>query len=505
MRTKNSIKNATISFIMNFFSIFIGFIAQKIFVYSLGKEYLGINGLFNNVLSVLCVIELGFGATVIYHLYKPIAENNKEYINVLLKFYKKTYRIIAFVIFILGILVMPFLKNIIGEVSITENIYLLFFMALIDVVFSYVLTYKRSILYANQKTYIVNLVHLGYIFLVNFIEIVLLLTLKNYIIYLLIKIIFRVLENIIINIIANKMYPFILEKTEKELDKVIKNDIYKKIKGLLFHRIGGAVVLGTDNIIISKFIGITTVGLYSNYNMIISALTNLLGQIFSSITAGVGNLLVEADSKKAYSVYKNILFFDSWIYSFVGICVLCLAQPFIELWLGDDFLLPFSVLVVLVFNFYIYGMRKTNAVFKDAAGIFYEDRYIPIFESITNIILSVILVKKIGLEGVFIGTSISTMILFLYSYPVFVYKKLFNNSYKEFILIHLKYVIISIITAIITYLIVNRIQLQSNLLTIIFNGLICCIVPNLIYFCIFFKTSEFLYYKNIIFSGLKKK
>ncbi len=505
MRTINSIKNAIISLIMNFFSILVGFVAQRVFIYSLGKEYLGINGLFNNVLSVLCVVELGFGATVVYHLYKPISENNKEYINILLKFYKKTYRIIATFIFTLGILIMPFLKDIIGEVNIQENIYLLFFLALVDVVLSYLLTYKRSILYANQKNYIINLVHLGYIFGVNIIEIILLLNFKNYILYLLVKIIFRVLENLIINIIANKMYPFILEKTDKKLDKEVKNDIYKKIKGLLFHRIGGAIVLGTDNIIISKFIGITTVGLYSNYSMIITSLTNLLGQIFSSITAGVGNLLVENDLKKSYTVYKNILFFNSWIYSLVGIFLLCLLQPFIVLWLGKEFLLPMVVVIILVINFYIQGMRKTNAVFKDAAGIFYEDRFIPILESAVNIIVSVLLVKKMGLIGVFLGTSISSMILFLYSYPIFVYKKLFRNSYSEFIFIHLKYFIISIITAIITYFFVTRIQIKSNLLTLIFNCLICCIIPNLIYLCAFFKTSEFKYYKNILLQVLKKK
>lgn len=502
MRSSNSIKNAVIAALMNVITILVGFIAQKIFVLSLGNEYLGINGLFNNVLSMLAVVELGFGSAIIYHLYKPIAENNKKEINILMKFYKKTYRIIAIVIFALGVLIMPFLQYIIGELTIKDNLHCLFFLALIDIVASYLLTYKRSILYANQKTYITNLVHIVYIILMNTCEIIFLLVTKNYIYYLLIKICFRVLENIIITIIANKMYPFICEKTSDEIDDATKKDIFLKVKGLLFHRIGGSLVLGTDNIIISNILGVVTVGLYSNYNMIISSVSNLFGQAFSSITATIGNLLIENDREKSYRVYKNILFINSWIYCFAGACILCLMEPFICIWMGNDYLLSFSVLIVLVINFYIQGMKKTSVGFKEAAGIFYEDRYVPLIESAINIVASIGLAKLFGLVGVFIGTFLSSMALFLYSYPIFVYKKLFNRKYIDFIKEHLKYLIISIITVFVTVIIVKQISIANEFVTLIINAIICLIIPNIIYALIFYKTDEFKYYfelaKNII-------
>lgn len=505
MRANNSIKNAIIAAIMNVVTILVGFISQKIFIITLGNEYLGINGLFNNILSMLAVVELGFGSAIVYHLYKPIAENNEKEICLLMRFYKKTYNIIAFVILILGICILPFIKYIIGDVSITDNLYFLFFLALIDIVASYLLTYKRSILYADQKTYVTNIVHIGYVVFMNILEIIFLLNFRNYAVYLIIKIIFRILENLVITAIANKKYPFITQKTREELDSNIKSDIYKKVKGLLFHRIGGTLVFGTDNVIISKIFGVVTVGIYSNYNMIINAVSNLFGQVFSSIMATIGNLLIENQKNKSYQVYKNILFINSWLYNLAGICILCLMKPFIILWLGNEYLLPYSVLIVLVINFYVQGMRKTSINFKEAAGIFYEDRFIPIIESLINIIASIILAKIFGLIGVFIGTIVSSLVLFLYSYPVFVYKKLFNRKYSEFIKEHLKYFIISVIITVITALLINCINVSNLILQLVINALICIIIPNIIYVVIFRKTEEFKYYFNLLKQLLGKK
>ena len=172
MRSKNSIINAIAAIVMYIVTILASFLTQRIFIRTLGNEYLGLNGLFNNILSMLAVVELGFGTAVIYNLYKPIADKDEKKINALMNFYRKTYNAISIVIFVLGICILPFLENIVGKVSIKENIKFLFILALIDVVVSYLLTYKRSILYSNQKTYIVNIVHIGYTILVNILEII---------------------------------------------------------------------------------------------------------------------------------------------------------------------------------------------------------------------------------------------------------------------------------------------------------------------------------------------
>lgn len=504
MRSQNSIKNTIVSMIMSIITILIGLITQKIFIKILGTEYLGINGLFTNILSMLAIAELGIGSAIIYSLYKPIAENDKEKIKSLIEFYKKSYRIIALIVTIIGICVIPFLGKIVGETNIQENITFLYILFLFDTVASYLLTYKRSILYASQKTYIINIVHILYLILMNTLQIAILILTKNYIAYLSIKIIFRILENVVITIIANKMYPYIKEKNVAKIDKETQQSIIKKVKGLIFHKVGSFIVLGSDNIIISTFLGVATVGLYSNYNTILQAVNNLFSQVFSAITASVGNLLVEKEQEKSYKIYKNMLFINSWMYSFSAIAILCLMEPFIRIWIGGQYLLSYGVLVILSINFYVQGMRKTSNTFKEAAGIFHEDRFVPIIESIINIMASIIFLKIFGLAGVFLGTVTSSLVLFLYSYPVYVYKKLFKRSYFQFLKEHLKYLAVSILCAVITTFIIRNITIDNNFMQLIANGIIVIIVPNLIQYIIFRKREEFAYVKNMIIKMKEK-
>lgn len=451
-------------------------------------------------------MNFGFGNAIIFHLYKPIAENNEKEIAILVRFYKKVYTIIASVVFVLGIIIMPFIKNIVGEVSIKENINFLFFLALIDIVASYLLTYKRSVLYADQKNYVVNIVHIFYTIIMNIVEIFLILITKNYILYLIVKIVFRTLENVVINSIVNKMYPYINSKLYNEsLDKTTREDIGKKVKGLLFHKIGSSIISGTDNIIISKIIGVVTVGIYSNYNLIIMAVNNVIIQVFNSILSVIGNLLIENDKNKSYDIYKKIQFVNSWICCLAATCILCLIQPFIILWLDSNYLLEFSVVIVLAINFYVTGMRRTNHTFKEAAGIFYEDRFVPIIEVVLNITVSIILGKYFGLIGVFIGTLFSSAALFLYSYPVYVYKKLFGKSYLEFLKEFCGYLILSLGSMWITYKITTLIVTSSSMVRLIVNAVICIIVPNVMYFICFRRSEEFKYYIDVIKSFWKKE
>lgn len=504
MRSQNSIKNTIVSILMSIITILIGLVTQKIFIKILGTEYLGLNGLFTNILSMLAIAELGIGSAIIYSLYNPIAENDKEKIKSLIGFYKKSYRIIALIVAIIGICVVPFLEKIVGQTDIQESITFLYLLFLFDTVASYLLTYKRSILYASQKTYIINIVHILYLVLMNTLQIVMLVLTRNYIAYLVIKIIFRIIENVVITIIANKMYPYIKEKNVKEIDKQTKNSIILKVKGLIFHKIGSFVVLGSDNIIISTFLGVATVGLYSNYNTILQAVNNLFSQVFSSITASVGNLLAEKEKEKSYKIYKNMLFINSWMYSFSAIAILCLMEPFIKIWIGEQYLLSYGVLVILSINFYVQGMRKTSNTFKEAAGIFHEDRFVPIMESMINIVTSIAFLKVWGLAGVFLGTVTSSLILFLYSYPVYVYKKLFNRTYWQFLKKHSKYLIISAICGIITVVITKNIKLNNNFIQLILNGIIVVIVPNLLQYLIFRKREEFEYTKSMVINMLQK-
>ena len=498
MRSTNSIKNAITAVVSNIVTILIGIVSQAIFIKTLGAEYLGINGLFTNIVSMLGIVELGIGSAIIYNLYEPIAKDDTEKIKSLMNFYKKSYRIIAVIVFIIGMMVIPFLKNIVGNVSIDINIEFIYSLFIIDVVASYLLTYKRSILYANQKTYITNIVHIGYLIVMNTLQIVILLIAKNFIVYLIIKIICRILENVVITIIANRKYPYINEKNVKKIDKKTTKDIVKKVKGLIFHKVGSFVVLGTDNIIISKFLGVVTVGLYSNYNMIIQAVSNLFLQVFDSLTASVGNLLVENNCEKSYEIYKNMLMMNSILFTFATTEIICLIEPFIKVWIGEQYLLSKVVLIILMVNFYIQGMRKTCLVFKMAAGVFHEDRYFPIIESIINIVVSVILVKIIGLPGVFLGTIVSTLPVILISYPKYVYIPLFHKSFWNYIKENVYYYILAFLTVSIAMFVTSYISINNLILKLIVNAITSSIIFAVMQYIFFHNKSEYKYLMNML-------
>lgn len=501
MRTKNSLKNVFSSIFSNILNIVFGLIAQMIFIKELGSEYLGLNGLFNNIISMLGIAELGIGSAIVYNLYKPIAENNEKLIVQLMSFYKKCYHTIFLVVLTLGLALFPLLKYIIdfSSVTIDVNIYIIYFLFLFDSCMSYLMSYKRSILYANQKNYIINVIHMLYLAIMNTFQIMFLMLFKNYYLYLLIKLIMRLLENILITIVSNKLYPFLVNsKIKDKLEKNVVDDIITKVKGSFFHKIGSFVIFGTDNIIISKYLGLVTVGLYSNYTLIINSVQSVFSQVISSTTASIGNLLVTESTEKYFDVFKKIRFINFWIASFSSTSILVIMDSFIAFWIGKNYILPTSILIVLVIIYYFNLSRSTYSVFKDAAGIQYEDRYIPIFESVLNIFFSIFLVKRIGLIGVFLGTVISGTVIWLYSFPKYIYKKIFKRNYTQYIVETLGYFCTFIIIAFITLLLSKIVIVKNILLSLLINMLICSIVPNLIIIIFYFKSENFRYCLNFL-------
>ena len=503
-RTIESIRNVGASILSTIISIVVGFVAQKIFINQLGIEYSGLNGLFSNIITMLSISELGIGTTIVYHLYKPIVEDDKNKIKSLMKFYKTSYRIIAMVIIISGLAITPLIPTLVGDTIVRDNLIIIYYLFLVDTVFSYLLSYKRSILYANQKNYYINLIHTVYLIVLNFLQILSLYITHNYYIYLIIKIVMRVIENVIITIIANRMYPYLNDKDIIKIDKETRNDIFKKIKALLFHQVGAFVVLGTDNILISMFFGVGTVGLYSNYNMIINAVNTLLSQIFKSVTASVGNLIVTSDEKKTYNIYSKIRFFNYWISVVTSVCILGIMSSFIKIWLGNEYLLSDFVLITLVISYYFMVMKKSISTFKEAACIVYEDRWIPIIESVTNIGFSIIFLKIFGLAGVFIGTIISSFILHFYSYPKYVYKRLFKKNIKNYFINCLKEILLFVFISIVTFINVKIAKVDNNIVNFIICLIVSFITPNIILFGIYHRDDNYLYYKEIIRKVIKK-
>lgn len=505
MRTKKSIRNATLSIIMNVIMILIGLVSQKIFLHILGTEYLGISGLFSNIISMLAIVELGIGPAIIYNLYRPIKENDTVKIKALINFYKKVYNIIAILIFILGILLIPLLPYILKDANIPENIVIIYILFLTDTFVSYLAAYKQSILYANQENYIINIIHIVYLIVMNFSQLFLLYLTENYYLYLITKIICRLLENVVISLVVLKKYPIFFIKNQEKVDSSTSKDILTRTKGLIFHKIGTFIVDGSDNIIISTFLGIKMVGLYTNYSLILNAVTNLTTQVFSAITSSVGNLLVSVNKEKNVEVFKNIYFINFVMATIISVGFLCCIQPFISIWIGKKYLLSSFIVITLAINLYIKILSRTMNTFKEAAGIFYEDRYVPILQSVINIIVSILLSYCLGLAGVFIGTIVSNLLLHLYSYPKYVYKQLFSNGVISYFKNFIKYLFIFILILVICYLITFVVIVNNVFLQLLLNIIISLILSITIIVVAFRKTSQFIYCKNLGVSMISRK
>lgn len=503
-RTKKAIKNTIWSTISYIISMVLGLIVQPIFIQTLGTEYLGLSGLFGNIFSMISLVELGVGSSIVYHLYKPVAENDVTRIKSLMQFYKKCYRIVAALILLISLITLPFLPLIVGDTTIEYPIVVaIFLLFMLDIVCSYLLSYKRSILYATQNNYIMDISHIIYIVLLDVVQIIVLFATHDYVLYLAIKVIFKILENLFVTLYVNKKFGQYCGQA-KALPKNVVKDIIKKVRGLLYHKIGVFLVAGTDNIIISMFLGVSTVGLYSNYNYIIATLNTAINQTFRSLISGVGNLIVTEKTDHVFRTYRRLNFLNLWFAIMATTGIYVVMESFISLWVGKEYILAHNVLVTLTVYEFVYLMKITPSIFKEGSGIFYEDRFVPILESVVNIGMSILLLQFFGLAGVFMGTICCHLITHVYTYPALVFKKVFHKKYADYFKIVIPELILAIICVVITAFISKMVVLGNPLLEVIKNILLTLAIPNIIIWIFYHEYDEYKYFKNMANKFLRK-
>ncbi|MFC4320706.1 lipopolysaccharide biosynthesis protein [Litchfieldia salsa] len=496
MRTKNSIINISAGLGNQLIITLLSFVSRTVFINSLGIEYLGINGLLTNIFAMLALAEAGIGSSIMYSLYKPVAENDQQKINVLMKLYRNAYLAIAIVILVLGLTLLPFLDLFIRDTS-ADNINVIYIIFLINTVIPYLYLHKNSFLNVSQKGYIVTAVYSVSSIVSTVLKIAILYYTQNYILFLLIESVITITTTIILASIVNRMYPFLKNKVVEKLDIETKQNIMRNVKAIVMQNIGVFLVFGTDNIIISSFISVAAVGLYSNYVMLIDICRTFINQIFNNIYHSVANLVAKENKEKIYNIYKVYYFLNFWLYSFFTIALAVLIEPFILLWLGKEYLMGQAVLIVLMIIFYERGMRNAITTVKTTAGIFHEDRYAPLCQAAVNLIISIILVKQIGIVGVFIGTMVSSLVVPFWTTPYLVYKKVFNKPLIEYFSKYFYFLCIGVCTYYVTSFISGFILLE-NLLGLFLKGVICLIIPNVVYTVIFYKTSECRYLYAIL-------
>lgn len=504
-RTDNAIKNTKITIICHTIFLVCSFVCRTIFTNKLGAEYLGIGGLFSNILTILSFAELGLGSTLVYRLYKPFAEDDYDKINLYVKLYKKIYNIIILIILIFGIAIIPFLGYLVDAPNVKESLILLYLLYLSQTITSYLFVYKKTLLTANQKDYIVSLFTEVSNVIMNVVQCLILIFFKDFVIYLLVAIIFGILNNVACSIYVDKKYIFLKNETSGKLSKEEINALKKDTKGLMMTKVASTAFSGTDNIFISAFIGIKYVGILLNYTLILSNINTLMNKVFSSITASVGNLAVsDNNGDKTESVLFKIFFVNTALYSYMCIGIGLLIGEFVtKYWLNDDYFLSNIIILLTVFELYIRSIHFPLYTTRNALGLFSQYKIIFVVAAILNIFLDFMLVKPLGVAGLIVATIICRGITYITDIYV-VYKFGFKKSSKKYYINLIKWLLFTFFCYIISFIIINLIS-KISILIFILKMLIITFIYILMFFIFYGNTDEMKFYINLIKSKLLKK
>ncbi len=494
-RIKNSKKNIINGIIFFLLTTLLTFFVRLLFVRYLNVKYLGINGLYSNILQILSLSEFGLGSIALAVLYKPIIDNDIPKINSLVKYFSKSYKIVSLLILLIGICLCPFLKYIVNSDLSDFDLVMFYLLFLFDTSISYIGVSNQILINADQKIYIIKNINLISIIIRDILQILVLIIFKNYYLYLIMQCFSTVLINILSYYKARKLYPFLREKNNQELDKKTKQNIISKMKGMFIYKLSVVIINSTDNIFISILLGLSVVGYYSNYALIITAISSFINIIISAIFSSIGNLTAGNDNEKKVYIFYKFVFIMQWLISVTSICLFILFNDFITLWIGKKFLISSLAVLSIVLDFYFKNIINPVWIYRETMGLFNEVRRVIVARSILNIILTWLLGYYIGLPGIFIATIISRLLTTVWKEPLIILKDHFNSPIKKYFLRQLFYIIIFSVTFIISFLIFDRFKVD-NYIEWIIKAVILFIFINLVYFIIFHKTDDYLYFKK---------
>lgn len=503
-RSANAAKNTFFAAFAFLIKTILSFLVRAIFIKYIAAEYLGLNGLFTNILNVLSLAELGIGNAIVYSMYKPIADNDIPKINSFVALYKKFYLIIGIAITIVGLSLIPALPKLIKDSpDIQVNLSVVYVLYLAQTVVGYFFAYRRSLIFAYQRNDIESKVNFLTTVLMSLSQIIILIFWQNYYAYIVAMVVFLTLDSLMVFLISFKMFPNIRGKA-LPLERIEKQTIIKNTGALAFHKLGYVAVFSTDSIIISIFLGSAVLGIYSNYTMVTSALLSVITIFVTSVRSSVGNMISTNTKEDVYKVYKALNFVHMWIVGFSTIGLICCFQDFIKILANSDsYKLPLFTVILICISFFLTSSRRMTDAFKECAGLFWNDKFKPLIESATNIILDLILVNIWGINGVLIATIVSTLIAPLWVEPYVLYKHYFKEKVRSYFVKYIVEAIIFVIIGVITFFLCWLIPI-SGWIGFLIKIVICIIFPNIVLISIYFRTSEFKYLFNIITKFFKK-
>ncbi len=432
MDKRKSILNISVSVGFKILTLIMVIIVKRFLIEACGNEINGLNALYLSIIGFLSVAELGVGSAITFCMYKPIVEGDNNTVSALYHLFRRTYLAIGGIILISGLAITPFMNFLAKDYDqLDVNLYFTFFLMLVSVVITYLYSCKTSLINAYKNNYITTAITSGGILLQYVLQIIVLVITKSFVWYLVCRIVAVIFQWIVTEIITRKKYTPIISNKQK-LTGSVKKELLKNIKAMFMHRVGYILVNTVDSVVISAFVGVVALGEYSNYTMVMTSLTEVLKLVFTSVTSVVGHFYVESnkDTAKKYNEVFHLLNSMLGIVFFLG--YYAIIDNLIAMLFSADLMVAKSITLVITLNGFVQFMRQSTLMFRDATGTFYNDRWKPLIEGFVNIVLSVLLVKQIGVIGVIASTIITNLLVCHIIEPYVLYRNAFNSSPRKF-------------------------------------------------------------------------
>ena len=510
-RTKNSILNVITSLGGQLLVTVLKFVVRTVFIYTLGKQYLGINGLFSEILTMLSLTELGIDTAINFKLYKPLAEGDDHRVRVLMKFYKTAYRVIGLVILAIGLCLIPALPYLIKDYASLEtlgiNAILIFILFLLQSVSSYLFfAYRSTVMKANQKKYVLDIADYAVTVVTYSAQILILVLLKDFVLYTATVIVFNIVKNLVNATIAKHYYPQFFAKETDKLSKEEIKDLFKDCGALFVYKVNNVVVKSTDNLVISAFIGLATVGQYSNYFLFYTTINSLLNKLYTAVKASMGNLFATSRVEKQYKFFQVMNYLSAVVFGTAGVGVAVCADELISTWVGADYVIAQPLAILVGTEILFHGLKINLGQIRSVSGVFRQMWFRPVLGIIINLGVSLLLVQFIGIYGVLLGTIAADVLANFLVDPMVIHKYSFNN-YKpvsEYYKKNLIYLLLLAAVAAIDLLICRHLFVGHGWLSVILHVVIVGISVPAVFIGIYWKTDENQYLMHLIKRVFKK-
>ena len=492
-------RNILFGYVGQLATALMSFVLRTIFIRNLSEQLLGINSLYTNILSILSMAELGIGTALNYSLYRPVAEHDTEKIKSYMQMYRKAYGVIAMVVAGIGLSIAPFLKYLVkkpGAITVRQMT-LYYFIFLFNTVSTYFVAYKYSLCNAEQKNYIQTNINTVTKLIVTGLQIAAVVLTKNFLLYLVTDAAVQLVQKSFVSFYLNRLYPYLRDRNIRPLTKQESGEVWTKTKALVLHKVGDVARLQTDSLLISSFIAVAVSGYVDNYNMVINAVSNFVNIIFNSVISGFGNLIATESREYQYRMFRVYRFFASWVYGFAVTGFFILLTPLIRLWLGDSWVLPFSAVSLILVDLYFKGDRIVLSNFKTAAGVFEQDKYLALIQGAVNLVLSIVLVRRIGLAGIYVGTVVSGLIANV-TKPIIIYRVCFDRKADGYFTDTAKYTAATAAVIAALYGISRPLLSHLSIATFVLTGAVITVVFNGVFFALFGRSSECRYLVDLI-------